>query len=306
MQLQTHFRWRIFSSNWLHALPYAIPITIFILWLFYYSFAIANRYLLFLYTHLNAGPFDPMTNGRYWMLGLVISGAVLLLYAITNWYLGRFAGLKYKTYTPPAWWRVWGVCFIPISIGIPIITTTVGQPTLPLNLAAVSTISTLLGLAIALVVGTLSANQLGRLLWLTLASIGLIPPLLILRFIELPGQGMMDTYMAYFIAMGSCVAALIWLTIIIASHARKNKRPFTIGELLTAGFAISYLILPFIHFLLLTPPGAHYITASANFFAKSLSVQMISFFAAWLSGSIAIRSQPGLAHRFGEIFGGQP
>ncbi len=67
------------------ALLYAAPVSSFVLGLFYYGFGVADRYAVFLYDHLGAGPFHGRTVNRYWMSGLVASGAELVLYAIANW-----------------------------------------------------------------------------------------------------------------------------------------------------------------------------------------------------------------------------
>ncbi len=83
------------------ALPYAVPIWSFVIGLFYYWFGVANRYIIFLYYHLDAGPFDSRTVTRYWMSGLVASGAVMVLYAMANWFGGRVAGIFYRRHVPP-------------------------------------------------------------------------------------------------------------------------------------------------------------------------------------------------------------
>ena len=80
--------------RWDAALGWAIPIALFVLGLFYYWFAIADRYAIFLYGHTATGipltqPFDEMTSSRYWMCGLVASGLVTLIYTALNWALGR-------------------------------------------------------------------------------------------------------------------------------------------------------------------------------------------------------------------------
>ena len=117
------------------------PICLFVLGLFYYWFAVADRYAIFLYGHTAPGiplaqPFDAMTRSRYWMAGLVAAGAVMVIYIVFNWFLGRLAIRRGQHYRPPAWWRVWVLCALPLIIGIPAITMTRNTPTLPLGLAA--------------------------------------------------------------------------------------------------------------------------------------------------------------------------
>ena len=64
------------------SLLHAVPISLFVLGISYYWFAVADRYAIFLYGHLGATPFDEVTSSRYWMGGLVAAGFVLLGYAV--------------------------------------------------------------------------------------------------------------------------------------------------------------------------------------------------------------------------------
>ena len=69
---------------------------LFVLDILYHWFAVVDQYVIFLYGHSAPGiplaqPFDAMTRSRYWMAGLVASGAVMVIYTAINWVLGRFA-----------------------------------------------------------------------------------------------------------------------------------------------------------------------------------------------------------------------
>ena len=90
-------------TAWRPALLHAAPICLFVLGLFYYWFAIADRYAVFLYDHLGATPFDAITSSRYWMAGLVASGAVMVAYTGGCWLLGRIAARRRCDYRPPLW-----------------------------------------------------------------------------------------------------------------------------------------------------------------------------------------------------------
>jgi len=81
---------------------YAALVVLFMLSLYYYWFALANRHTIFLYDHLGATPFDSRTVGRYSMTGTVAAGAVMVMYLFVNWLAGRISGLKYRIYRPPA------------------------------------------------------------------------------------------------------------------------------------------------------------------------------------------------------------
>lgn len=245
--------------------------------LFYYWFALANRYVIFLYYHLGATPFDYRTSSRYWMSGLVASGVILVGYGVANWLAGRLAGLFYRKYKPPAWQLVWALCLIPVSAGIVLITTSVNNPTLPLPMAMLCAGVTVIGLAPALCTASMAAQRLSELAWLTVVGVGLTPCLLLLRAVELPATDLVTGNTAYIIAIGSTLAGIGWSIGAIWLQVRWRQEPCqgtAAGFLLTA-VCISYLFLPLFHYWLLTPPTARYITVSANFFALSGQLQLV-------------------------------
>ena len=91
----TGLRHELRIQLWWEALPHALPVTALVIGLFYYWFAVADRYIVFLYYH-NMGPRVPdtspfgfVTASRYWMAGLVASGAVMVLYTAASWLLKR-------------------------------------------------------------------------------------------------------------------------------------------------------------------------------------------------------------------------
>ena len=84
------------DEGWGPVLAAAVPISLFVLGLFYHWFAVADRYAIFLYGHSARGiplaqSSDAMTRSRYWMAGLVAAGAVMVIYTAFNWILGRIA-----------------------------------------------------------------------------------------------------------------------------------------------------------------------------------------------------------------------
>ena len=256
------------------ALAHAVTITLFILAFFYKWFAVDDRYAVFLYNHLNATPFDEVTSSRYWMSGLVVSGVVMVLYIAANWLLGRIVA----NYRAPAWQRVWLWCALPVAIGIAIITTTANSPTLPPALAVACAVATLVGLALALMPGVFAAQQPYELIWLALDGAGLVPTLLLLRAIELPGKGLgVSTSLAYFVAIGSVVGGVVWLGVMSILRVWRRKPSPRAVEIFVAGLCWSYLLMPLAHHLFATPAAYRYITASANFFASNLWLQALSF-----------------------------
>ncbi len=268
-------------SSWKSALLHAIAICLFILGLFYYWFGLANRYAIFLYEHLGATPFDEITSSRYWMSGLVASGAVMIGYAGLNWLLGRLAAMGTLNYRPPAWWQVWLFCAPPLVVGIAIITMSLNWPVLPPLNAVACIVATLTGLALALAPASLAAQRPVDLAWLVFDGFGLMPILLLLRAIELPSRGLfLDARIIYLVALGSPIAGLIWLGIMTGLRAWRHKPWPGAGALFIAGLCLSYLLMPLVHHLLATPAGYRYISTSSNFFAFSLPVQLLVFLVA--------------------------
>ena len=282
-------RKNIAEFKWRQVLSIGLLLSFIILGLYYYWFVVANRYVIFLYTHLGAGPFDGLTNGRYWMAGFVACGIVMLLYAVLNWYLARIAGLRYQTYHPPPWWHIWSFCLIPNSVGIFIITMPLGRPPLTTNLMLALCFTTALGLAFALQPGMLIVKRPSELIWLSVASVGLMPALLLLRAVELPSRGLAGSTYAFVLGIIAPIAGLIWLILLSWAHAKYTKQNWTVVQLLIAGFCFCYLLLPVVHHIFFTPPNGRYITTSGNFFAEGSAIQLGSIFVAVISAIIAVQ-----------------
>ena len=273
--------------SWRAVLLHALPIVALILTWFYYWFAIADRYVVFLYNH-DMGPLVPdttplsrVTASRYWMAGLVASGGVLVLYTAINWLLGRL----FVRYRPPAWWHTWTVCAAALGVGVPAITMTVNEPTLPLGYAAQVTLATWIGVGLALVPGKLAARHPGELLWLTADGFGLTMLLLNLVHVEKLGRWLARgaTWWVWMM-MGSLAAGVAWLLLVTALGWGLRRRAPGAGALFTAGACVTYLLMPLVHHVLGTD-GYFYVTNSDNFFAQNWTVQLVTWLA---SGGLAL------------------
>lgn len=270
-----------FDRRWRQSLLQALFITSVVLGLFIYWFGIANRYVIFLYGHATVNvpqtqPFDEITTSRYWMAGLVGAGVVMVLYTTAYWVWGRVAAWRNQVVVPAPWWQVWLGSALPLSIGIPGITITMNSPTLPPRLAAACVVATLLGLAIALAPGAWAATRPCDLLWLLAYGCGLLPALLLLHAIELPGRGLsLSPTTAWVIALGGSLAGLLWLVGMSLLRRWRHKAIPSAGALLMAGLGLTYVLLPLVHYRLATPPDYHYISAASNFFAFTWEVQAV-------------------------------
>jgi len=292
--------WEAARAAWRPAILHAAPVCLFVLGLFTYWFAVADRYAVFLYNHMGATPFDSRTSSRYWMAGLVAAGAVMVLYTMANWFAARIYGLRYAVYSPPAWWQVWLLCAIPLGAGIPAITMTANSPTLPPATAAACAAAALIGLALALAPGRLAAEQPAELGWLALGGLGLVPVLFLLRAPELPGRGLLSSATAWRLAGGGVAAGVIWLGVISVLRAQRAQRrpPMEAAPLFLSGLGLTYVLLPLVHYWLFTPPDFRYITAASNFFAFHPAVQFVDLCGAAILAAAAVQFQERLRRRF--------
>lgn len=259
--------------GWLRTIFHAAPFILFVSTLFYYWFAVVDRFVVFLYGHLGATPFDPQTTSRYWMAGLVASGAVMVLYMVVNFIAGL---ISHHNYIPPQWWMVWLFSALPLAIIIPTIVMGLNTPTLPLKTAVFITIATLSTLALALMPARMVAQAPVQLVWLAVAGMGLIPSLLLLRAIELPSQGLIAAPIAYIVAILSTMVGAIWVLVLSWLYVKKYQAIWQTHMLFIAGLSWSYLLLPLAHHLLFTPQAYRYISSASNFFAGNLVLQMIT------------------------------
>jgi hypothetical protein len=270
---------------------YVSAIVTFLLALYLYWFAVANRYVIFLYTHLGATPFDERTSSRYWMAGLVATGLLALLYTVLHWFLGRLAGLRRRLYMPPPWRQLWLLSALPLMVGILLITMTQNQPTLTFPLAVTSAVTALGGLALALWPATWAAQKPMELVWLVLLGSGLAPALLLLRAVELSSHGLVEPQYTYPIALGAALIGWLWLLLCTWVRRRRRMPDMDWRTIFWMGVGLSYLLMPLAHYLLFTPPAYRYITASTNFFAFDWRVQAmvlgVAALTAWSSTRVS-------------------
>lgn len=272
-------------ASWARAALYAAPIVVLLLALFYDWFAVADRYIIFLYYHdmgatvPDTSPFSAETSGRYWMAGLVASGAALALYTAANWLLGRLV----RGYRAPDWWRVWTLAAPPLAVGILAITMTANQPTLPLANAAQVTVATLAGMALALLPGRVAVERPRDLPWLALEGAALMLILTFAAKLEELGRWMARGRAIYAVMMGVGLAGgTAGLLAAIGLHRWRRKALPGWIELASAGAIVSYLAFPLLHHLsVCLIDGYCYITSVSNFFASSVGWQLL----AWLVGA---------------------
>ena len=120
-----------------------------------------------------------------------------------------------------------------------------------------------------------------ELIWLVADSIGLMPALLLLRAVELPGRGLSVSYAtAWLMAIGGLVAGSVWLAGMSMLRIWRHKETPNARALLLAGLGLSYVLMPLVHHLLATPPAYRYISTASNFFAFNLGIQFLALMVA--------------------------
>jgi len=266
---------------------HALPAVALVLVSFTYWFAIADRYIVFLYNHdmgplyPDTSPFSRVTSSRYWVAGLVAGGAVLLLYTAASGLLARLLA----SYRPPAWWRVWVVCAALLLIGVPAITMTVNEPTLPAGNAAQVTLVALIGVGLALMPADLAARCPGQLFWLAADGFGMMLLILNLIHVEKVGQWLARGRIGWvWMMVASLGAGVVCLFVVTGLGLWRRRRVPSAGAMFVAGLCIAYLLMPLTHHLLGTD-GYYYLSDSDNFFARNMVVQLVS----WLvSGGVAL------------------
>jgi hypothetical protein len=265
---------------WVSALKYALPITALVLGWFYHWFAIADRYIVFLYNHdmgprvPDTSPFSVVTSSRYWMAGLVASGAILVLHTTVTWLLGRLV----PGYRAPSRRRVWLLCALPLALAIPLITLTVNQPTLRLVDAVRTTLATLVGLALAFWPGKWAAERPAELLLMSIDGLGIMLWLSSTLAFEhlrywLASGGIRWVHMSVAVA---CAGLAVLMVMTVVWLAWSLTRPVTRPHLrfpgwpttLCAGVIVHGLLMPLFHHLFFSD-GYYYISDSDNFFARN-------------------------------------
>ncbi|NLX09988.1 MAG: hypothetical protein GXY36_10065 [Chloroflexi bacterium] len=263
---------------------------VFVTYLYYLWFAVQNRYLIFLYFHdlgpdFDTTPFGRMTVSRYWMTGLVASGAVMILYTTLNFVLGR----ALKHYEAPAARRVWMLCAVPLLIIVPAIVMTANDPTLPLRHTVQVVVMLLVGLGLALWLGEYAAKHpVSHLLLLIdgLALTCLLVPLRRLHAFSYYAERN-PAILHLLLKMLLAGAILLAVTTAVCYARRRAKLPDAV-TLFVAGLNVHYLVLPLCHYLFWctdegswTDPGYFsYIPSVENYFPRNVWLQL----GVWLAG----------------------
>ena len=261
------------------SLFHGLPVAAFVLTLLYYWFAVADRYIVFLYNHdmgvlvPDTSPFSRVTSSRYWMASLVACGFILMIYSSVNWLAGR----RHVGYVPPPWQTVWLVCAPLFIFFIPLITMNMNAPVLPWLNAAWVTLAALLGAALALIPGELAARKPGDLLWLAADGWGLAFVLMILAQIDDIARWLKSGIdWRVLLSLAAIALGIGWLLLVTAVRYWRGVFIGDFTSLAVSAACVAYLFLPLLHYLIGTD-GYFYITDSDNFLAGTVWMQLIAW-----------------------------
>ena len=246
----------------------SLLITIIAVGAYLYAFIFADRTGIFLYEHLGAGPFDPLTTGRYWMLGFVVAGFITLACFIILMIL-KFSGQKITL----DWKTIAKLTTIPLFTSS-IIITKLGQPPLPYSLA----ISSAFTLTFAVLTGISFINDLITK-WLptvkhAIIVIGFIPFGIFFRVLELPQSEILSKKTAVFIVASVYVFAVVWMDGF--KWIFRNLDIKATG-LIKSIIVMAYIGLPVLHYLMTVAENHPYITSSDIFFTSNIFLRFTNW-----------------------------
>ncbi|MGE3268378.1 MAG: hypothetical protein AB7P40_06500 [Chloroflexota bacterium] len=250
------------------ALVSALVLALYALW-----FVVQDRRIIFLYGHLNSTPFDLQTASRYWMTGLVASGAMLVVHTSAV-LLTRMA---YRSYRTPDWAVVWQYSSLLLALPVLGIVALAGTPRLPPLFSAWALVVLLTGLRLALYASHCLVTDLRRTLWYFFDGLALVPVLILLPLAvefgvrrSMPALVIVGPAMMVFIAL----AWLGMMTFVYQGARRAYPSPL---HLLLSGLTTSYLLLPLYHYVTSRPDRTIYISNSSNFLAAADWLQVVVF-----------------------------
>ena len=263
---------------------HAALVSVLVLALYSLWFVFLDRRFIFLYGHLHSTPFDFRTASRYWMTGLVASGAVLIACAVVNLVIKKIC----RNYQLPDWKVIWEYVCLILILPLLIILAFVGKPPIPALLFLWILVVLFAGLRLALYASNFIVTNFSQSVFAFFDGLALVPVLL---FIPLGLEfGLRKSLPAVLIIAPIVIAgiALFGLWIMTLFYKRFKKPYPSQINIFLSGLVSSYLLLPLLHYLGSRPGYIRYISDSANFFANKIWLQAVTFLATagvlWLVG----------------------
>lgn len=249
----------------------ALVLALYSLW-----FVLLDRRFVFLYGHLYSTPFDFRTVSRYWMTGLVASGAVLIACTIVNLVIKKVR----HDYQLPDWKVVWKYTCLITALPVFIILTFVGKPPIPALLSLWTLVVLFASLRLALYASSFIVNNFRQSVFAFFDGLALIPILQLLPLSFDYGLRKAFPPVTVIAPLVIILAGLFWLWIMTLFYKR-FKQPFTSSiNIFLSGLVSTYLLLPLLHYVNSRPGYIRYLSDSANFFANEVWLQITAFLVA--------------------------
>ncbi len=254
---------------------HALLLSLFILAIFVYWFAILDRELIFLYGHMGHAGLADFNISRHWMTGLVVGEMVLVIYLPLNFILKKF----FKHYQFPDWANL--SCYLCLYLSLPlfILLNFVAKPTLPFLLNFWIFLILFLALRLTLYLTNLALKNLKYFIWVTINAFSLLPVLMIVPTLMQYGLKRSFPLFGLFVLLPLAMMFLGWLWfsfMTLISKRFKQPKPSSLHLLLSA-LESAYLFFPFLHYFSSNPGQTLYITNSDNFFASNPLIQSAVF-----------------------------
>ncbi len=254
---------------------HALLLSLFVLAIFVYWFAILPRELIFLYGHMGYGPLSDFNISRHWMTGLVVGEMVLVIYLPLNLILKKFV----KTYQFPDWKNLSYYLFLYLSLPLFLLLSVFVKPTLPVLLSLWIIIILFLAMRLALYLTHLALSNLKQFICLTIDALSLLPVLIVLP--TLMQYGLRRSFPLFsLLILPPLVAVVLSLIffIIVTWFSKRFQRSWPNSlQLFLSALESAYLFFPFLHYFISNPDGTLYITNSDNFFASNPVIQLGAF-----------------------------
>jgi len=205
---------------------------------------------------------------------LVASGIVLIGYTVFNLLAHAFI----RDYRPPKWEIVWKHSVFILALPLFAMLVFLGTLPMPALLSFWILVVLFCGLALALYAGSYIAKSYRKSVWAFFDGLGLVP-----LFVLLPAIGVvlqrpsLPIVLVIVIPVGAICAGVFWFWIMTHVY-RRFRQPFPSSfHIVLSGLAISFLVLPLLHYVTSRPGHVRYITASSNFFASNPWIQIAAF-----------------------------
>lgn len=256
-------------------LIHALFLSLFVLALYVFWFAVLPREQIFLYGHMGYAGLADFNISRHWMTGLVVGEMLLIIYLPLNLILKKLV----KNYQLPDWANL--SCYVCLYLSLPlfVLLNFFAKPTLPFLLNLWIFLILFLAIRLALYLTDLAFKNFKHYVWLTIDALSLLPVIMIVPTLLQYGLKRSFPIFGLLILLPIVMVLLGWLwSVLMTWLSKRFKRPFPSSlQLFLSAMGSAYLFFPFLHYFSSNPGGTLYISNSDNFFATNPLLQLEAF-----------------------------